>query len=65
MITRSDLNESAFELLIRTELIDQLVDLEYSMNEDSIRDAKLIEAFKYVIAYNSVPGEFEEGKYDL
>jgi len=65
MITRSDLNEHAFEQMIRTELIDQMVDLEFSMNSDSIRDTKLVEAFKYVIAYNSVPGEFEDGKYDL
>ena len=65
MITRSDLNESAFEQLIRHELLEQLADLEFSMNDDSIRDTKLVEAFKHVIAYNSVPGEFEDGKYDL
>ena len=64
MITRSDLNEHAFEQLIRNELIEQLVDLEESMNDDSIRDTKLVEAFKRVIAYNSVPGEYEDGKYD-
>lgn len=64
MITRSDLNESAFELLIRNELLEQLSDLEFSMNDDSIRDTQLVEAFKRVIAYNSVPGEYEDGKYD-
>jgi len=64
MITRSDLNEHAFEQLIRTELIDQLTDLEFSANDDSIRDTKLIESFKRVIAYNSVPGTYEDGKYD-
>jgi len=65
MITRSDLNESAFEQLIRHELLEQLADLEFSSDEDSIRDTKLIEAFKHVIAYNSVPGTYEDGKYDL
>ena len=64
MITRSDLNEHAFEQLIRTSLIEQLVDFEFSADDDSIRDAKLIEAFKRVIAYNSVPGTYEDGKYD-
>lgn len=64
MITRSDLNEHAFEQLIRNELIEQLADLEDTMNDDSIRDAKLVEAFKRVIAYNSVPGTYEDGKYD-
>jgi hypothetical protein len=64
MITRSDLNEHAFEQLIRNELIEQLADLEFSINDDSIRDTKLVEAFKRVIAYNSVPGTYEDGKYD-
>ena len=64
MITRSDLNEHAFEQLIRNELIEQLADVESAMNDDSIRDTKLVEAFKRVIAYNSVPGEYEDGKYD-
>ena len=64
MITRNDLNEHAFEQLIRTELVEQLADLEFSINDDSIRDTKLVEAFKRVIAYNSVPGTYEDGKYD-
>ena len=64
MITRSDLNEHAFEQLIRNELIEQLADLEDTMDDDSIRDTTLVEAFKRVIAYNSVPGEYEDGKYD-
>ena len=64
VISRSDLNEHAFEQLIRNELIEQLADLEFSMNDDSIRDTKLVEAFKRVIAYNSVPGTYEDGKYD-
>jgi len=64
MISRSDFNEDAFDALIRNELIDQLANLEFSSNDDSIRDAKLIEAFKRVIAYNSVPGEYMEGAYD-
>ena len=61
MITRSDLNEHALEQLVRNELIEQLVDLEYSMEES---DSELVLAFKRVIAYNSVPGEFENGAYD-
>lgn len=65
MITRSDFNEDAFEHLFRTALIEQLEDFMDTMDEDSIRDSKLVEAFKRVIAYNSVPGEFEEGNYDL
>ena len=64
MITRSDLNEHAFEQLIRNELIEQLADVEDTMNDDSIRDTKLVEAFKRVIAYNSVPGTYEDGQYD-
>lgn len=64
MITRSDLNESAFEQLIRNELLEQLADLEFSANNDSIHDTTLIDAFKRVIAYNSVPGTYEDGKYD-
>ena len=64
MITRSDLNEHAFEQLIRNELIEQLADVEDTMDDDSIRDTTLVEAFKRVIAYNSVPGEYLDGKYD-
>jgi hypothetical protein len=64
MLQRNDFNEHSFEQLIRNELIEQLADLEFSMNEDSIRDTTLVEAFKRVIAYNSVPGTYEEGKYD-
>ena len=64
MITRSDLNEHAFEQFFRNELIEQLVDFESTMDDDSIRDTKLVEAFKRVIAYNSVPGTYEDGKYD-
>ena len=64
MITRSDLNEHAFEQFFRNELIEQLVDFESTMDDDSIRDTTLVEAFKRVIAYNSVPGTYEDGKYD-
>jgi len=62
MITRSDLNEEAFDKLIRDELIDQLTGLETDglMEE---RD-KLIEAFNIVIAYNSVPGTYKNGEFD-
>ena len=61
MITRSDLNEEAFELLIRNELIEQLVELE----SDDTSPPQLVEAFRYVVAYNSVPGDFMAGKYDV
>lgn len=62
---RSDFNEQQFDKMFRNELIDQLADLEESMNEDSIRDTTLVEAFKRVIAYNSVYGTYEDGKYDM
>ena len=52
MITRSDLNEHAFDEMFRNELIEQLVDIEFSNDPE---DKELIEAFKKVIAYNSVP----------
>jgi hypothetical protein len=64
MITREDFNEDAFDLMIRNALIEQLADFEDTMNDDSIRDTTLVEAFKRVIAYNSVPGTYEDGKYD-
>ena len=64
-MNRKDFNEEAFERLFRNALIEQLADLEESMNEDSIRDTTLVEAFKRIIAYNSVPGTYEDGKYDL
>jgi len=64
MINRSDFNEDAFDAMFRNELIDQLANFEFSSNDDSIRDAKLIEAFKRVIAYNSVPGSYQDGQYD-
>ena len=38
MITRNDFNEHAFEELIRSALIEQLVDFESTMDHDSIRD---------------------------
>ena len=61
MITRSDLNEEKFEQMIRHELLEQLAVLEYS---DTQEDTVLIEALKRVIAYNSVPGTYENGRYD-
>ena len=64
MITRNDFNEDSFDQLIRNALIEQLEDFEDTMNDDSIRDTALVEAFKRVIAYNSVPGTYEDGKYD-
>jgi len=64
MITREDFNEDAFDQLIRNALIEQLEDFVDTMNDDSIRDTTLVKAFKRVIAYNSVPGTYEDGKYD-
>lgn len=64
MITRNDFNEDSFDQLIRNALIEQLEDFEDTMNDDSIRDTTLVDAFKRVIAYNSVPGTYEDGKYD-
>jgi len=65
MITRSDFNEDAFDALFRNALIEQLEDFESDMDEDSIADSKIVEALRRVIAYNSVPGTYEDGKYDL
>ena len=65
MITRSDFNEDAFDALFRDALIEQLEDFESTMDEDSISDSKTVEALRRVIAYNSVPGTYEDGKYDL
>jgi len=65
MITRSDFNEDAFDALFRNALIEQLEDFESTMDEDSIADSKIVEALRRVIAYNSVPGTYEDGKYDL
>ena len=62
MIVRSDLNEKAFDQLILSELEDQLQLLEREACADNW---KLREAFRYVIAYNTVPGSYEEGKYDV
>lgn len=64
MITRNDFNADAFDLMIRNALIEQLEDFVDTMNDDSIRDTTLVDAFKRVIAYNSVPGTYEDGKYD-
>ena len=64
MITRHDLNEESFEKFIRQSLIEQLVDLETTINDDSIRDDKLVEAFNRVIAYNSIPGTWKNGEFD-
>ena len=84
----SDLNENAYEQLIRNELIDQLSILEEEYRTTAVgmeitvgmggvskipdedrkefaKLQKLIVAFKHVIAYNSVPKTYEDGKYDL
>lgn len=65
MITRSDFNEDAFDELFSNALIEQLDDFRSTMDEDSISDSKIVEALRRVIAYNSVPGTYEDGKYDL
>ena len=65
MITRSDFNEDAFDALFRDALIEQLEDFKSTMDEDSIADSKLVEALRRVIAYNSVPGTYEDEEYDL
>ena len=58
-------NMDALGDIVRSELIEQLADVENTMDDDSIRDNKLVKALKRVIAYNSVPGSYEDGKYDL
>lgn len=59
------LNIDALNDIIRSELLEQLEDFMDTMDEDSIRDSKLVEALKRVIAYNSVPGTYEDGQYDM
>lgn len=55
MLRPEDFEPTSFEKLIRMELISQ---------ESMIDDSELKLAFRRVIAYNSIPGEYEEGKYD-
>lgn len=62
---RSDFNEQQFDNMFRNELIDQLTTLEFTADEPTVSEIVLITAFKKVIAYNSVPGTYEDGKYDL
>ena len=38
--------------------------MELISQESMIDDSELKLAFRRVIAYNSIPGEYEEGKYD-
>ena len=64
MRLREMIKDEALDQFFRDELIEQLVDFESTMDKDSIRDTTLVEAFKQVIAYNSVAGTYEEGKYD-
>ena len=55
MLRPEDFEPTSFEELIRRELISQ---------QSMIEDSELKLAFHRVIAYNSIPGEYEEGKYD-
>lgn len=59
-LTRDSFTNSTLDELVLDILESQLEDVIELSN-----DQKLIEAFKYVIAYNSVPGTYEDGKYDL
>lgn len=61
MISRSDLNAESFDLLIRNDLIESLSFLE----QDEPERKEMIEAFKKVIAYYSVPGTYEDGEHDF
>lgn len=67
MMTRDDLNDDTFERLLREELVQQLKDIVkfHDPSLESSRVEKQIDAFKMVIAYNSVPGTYEDGNYDL
>lgn len=55
MINRDDFNPTSLEQLIRMELIEQL---EY------VENPELKLALHRVIAYYSIHGEYEDGKYD-
>jgi len=59
-LTRESFTGSTLDELVLDILESQLEDVIELSN-----DQKLIDAFKYVIAYNSVPGTYEDGKYDL
>lgn len=59
-LTRESFTGSTLDELVLDILESQLEDV-IELNNDQ----KLIDAFKYVIAYNSVPGTYEDGKYDL
>ena len=59
-LTRDSFTGSTLDELVLDILESQLEDVIELSN-----DQKLIDAFKYVIAYNSVPGTYEDGKYDL
>lgn len=59
-LTRDSFTDSTLDELVLDILESQLEDVIELSN-----DQKLIDAFKYVIAYNSVPGTYEDGKYDL
>lgn len=61
MIVRNDFNSESFDQLVRNELIEQMVSLEI---DGVSEDATLLEAFRHVIAFNSVPGTYMEGAYD-
>jgi hypothetical protein len=54
MITRDDFKDEAFEEMFRNELIAQM--------KDAPKELEV--AFKRVIAYNSIPGAFENGEFD-
>lgn len=58
---RSDFNDEAFEEMLRTELTEQMADLESQL--DGLNHP-LLESFHRVIAYNSVPGTYMGGDYD-
>lgn len=70
MLVREDFDDDSFTAMFARELIDQLEAIESmaAFNEDGAwigGDAKvLIEAYHRVIAYNSVPGTYLDGKYD-
>ena len=55
MLRPEDFEPKAFEELIRMELIYQ---------SELLDDGELKLAFERVIAYNSIPGTYKDGKYD-
>lgn len=58
--------ESAFYQIMISDLKDQIEILELTYNPDMPKEVKtLVKSLHRVIAYNSVPMSYKDGKYDI